>query len=103
MSPRAPAHMALLDVPFKLAQTVLAITEKIANTIQSGLERVSGIERDSSVLPPIDGPRDLDHALSEIANRTLRIVHFTPLAPGAITAGIDEWLQEFRFSFVFIH
>ncbi len=94
--------MALLDVPFKLAQTVLAITEKIANTIQSGLERVSGIERDSSVLPPIDGPRDLDHALSEIANRTLRIVHFTPLAPGAITAGIDEWLQEFRFSFGFI-
>jgi tetratricopeptide (TPR) repeat protein len=94
--------MNLLDVPFKLMKTVLTLTSKTAGTIQSGLERLSGIERDPSILPPVNGPRDLDHAFSELANRTMRIVHFTPLARGAIMAAIDEWLQELRFSFRFI-
>ena len=94
--------MTLLDVPVKVMKTVLTLAGKTAGTIQSGLERLSGIERDPCLLPPVNGPRDLDHALSELANQTMRILHFTPLAPGAIMAAIDEWLQEFRFSFRFV-
>src|SRR5262245_51196135 len=94
--------MTLLDVPVKVIKTVLTLAGKTAGTIQSGLERLSGIDRDPGLLPPVNGPRDLDHALSELANQTMRIVHFTPLAPGAIMSAIDEWLQEFRFSFRFV-
>ncbi len=93
---------ALLSVPGRAAQAGLAFTEMAAGGAQATLERATRIERDSSTLPPVAGPGDLDHALSELANRTLRIVHFAPISPGAISRAAREWLRAVRFSFGFV-
>src|SRR5215831_13077371 len=94
--------MNLFDISFRFAKAGLMLTEKTVSGLQTALERIAGIERDSSMLPPVDGPRDLDHALSEFANRTFRILHFTPFAPDAIATAIEEWLLAAKFSFGFI-
>jgi len=86
----------------KLSYTSLDITETTANAMQTILECFTGIERDSSMLPPLDGPRDLDTALSELGNRSLRIFHFTPSDPRAMPEAMWEWMQAARSSFRFI-
>ena len=91
-----------LTISVKLAEAGLAITESAANAAQTAVERVVGVNRDSSVLAPLDGPRDLDHAVSELANRTARIVHFTPSDPAAIPGAVDDWMRAAKFSFRFV-
>ena len=67
---------ALAGVPAKLAQMGLAMTDSAACAVQATLERAARLPKDPGLATPVDGPRDLDHALSEMANRTLRIIHF---------------------------
>ncbi len=98
--------MNLLDSLFgagmKLAQTGFAVAEAAAQSAQLAVERVTGLGRDSSVQPPTSGPRDLDRALSELANRTARIVHFTPPSLNALPEAAKNWLEAARFCFRFV-
>jgi tetratricopeptide (TPR) repeat protein len=93
---------SMLRIPAGLARKGLEITEIAASAAQATLERAVGIKRDRSTLPPLGGPADLDHALSELANRTTRIVHFTPAAIDAIPGAIRDWLRAASFSFRFM-
>jgi tetratricopeptide (TPR) repeat protein len=86
----------------KLAQAGLVMTETVLSAAQSTLERAIGMEADPGKLPPFKGPRDLDHATSEFANRTLRIVYFSPQDWAAIPAALKDWLRASRFSFEFV-
>jgi tetratricopeptide (TPR) repeat protein len=99
-------RMSLLNtfvaVPAELAQVCLAVTEVAASAAQATLERATGIKPDPGTLPPVEGPRDLDHAISELANRTLRIVHFTPLSWTAVPGAMKDWLRAAKCSFDFV-
>jgi tetratricopeptide (TPR) repeat protein len=86
----------------RVARTSLAGTEIGASAAQITLERAVGIQPDPGILPPLEGPRDLDHALSELANRTMRIIHFAPLAAESIPGVARDWLNAARFSFSFV-
>jgi len=100
------ARMSLSNIVIafssKLAQAGLAMTETVLQTAQDRLERTVGIEAAPNTLPPVKGPRDLDHAVSELANRTLRILHFTPLEWAAIPSAVKDWLRAAKFSFDFV-
>jgi tetratricopeptide (TPR) repeat protein len=93
---------SILMAPTRLARAGFALTELAASAVQATLERAAGIAPASSTLTPLEGPRDLDHALSELANRTLRIIHFAPMAAEAIPGAIREWLRAAGFSFRFM-
>jgi tetratricopeptide (TPR) repeat protein len=98
--------MSLIDsvliASARVARTSLAVTEIAASAAQITLERAVGIQSDPGILPPLEGPRDLDHALSELANRTMRIIHFAPLAAESIPGVARDWLNAARFSFGFV-
>src|SRR5580765_2166363 len=93
---------SILMAPTRLARAGFALTELAASAVQATLERAAGIAPASNTLTPLEGPRDLDHALSELANRTLRIIHFAPMAAEAIPGAIREWLRAAGFSFRFM-
>ncbi|HEX4604629.1 MAG TPA: FG-GAP-like repeat-containing protein [Candidatus Angelobacter sp.] len=93
---------SLLAAPAGLMRAGLGLAESIASAAQTTLERVARIETGTGKLPPLEGPQDLDHAFSELANRTMRIIHFTPAATEAVPVAIKEWLQAARFSFRFM-
>jgi len=86
----------------KLAQAGLVMTDTVLSGAQGTLERVIGMESDTGRLPPVEGPRDLDHAASELSNRSLRIIHFSSPHPAAIPGAIRDWLRFARFSFNFV-
>ncbi len=90
---------SILMAPTRLARAWFALTELAASAVQATLERAAGIAPASSTLTPLAGPRDLDHALSELANRTLRIIHFAPMAAEAIPGAIREVAAGGRFFF----
>ena len=93
---------SFLTLSVKMAEAGLAMTETAAGAAQNVLERVTGLRRDSGALAPLDGPRNLDHALSELANRTARIVHFTPADPAAIAGAVNDWMRAARLCFGFV-
>jgi hypothetical protein len=59
-------------------------------TAQNAIETFAGIPRDPGIAPPLNGPGDLDHAVSEVANRTARIVGVTPLEWPALPGAFQE-------------
>jgi tetratricopeptide (TPR) repeat protein len=93
---------ALASVPVKIAQMGLAMTDIAAGALQSTMERAARLPKDPGLATPVHGPRDLDHALSELANRTLRIIHFTPPSAAAVPDAVRQWLQAARFSLRFV-
>jgi tetratricopeptide (TPR) repeat protein len=93
---------SMLMVSARMVRAGLELAEAMASAAQTTLERAARIENDLGTLPPLQGPRDLDHSLSELANRTMRIIHFTPMATEAIPGAIREWLHAARFSFHFV-
>src|SRR5438270_694551 len=71
-------------------------------TEQSAIENTAGVDRDGGAQAPVDGPRDLDHALSDLANRTARIAYFMPRDPAALPGAVRSWLRAVNTSFRFV-
>src|SRR5258705_10087778 len=98
--------MSLFDTIFtlsvKMAEVGLIATETAIHAAQTTFEGVAGIGRDPDVAAPLDGPRDLDHAVSELANRTARIFHFTPTSPAALPGALEDWLRALKISFRYV-
>ena len=84
---------ALIKISTDLAETGLLVMDSAMRAAQGGIESLAG-QRPAGPLtePPVEGPRDLDSAISDLANRTARIARFTPFeiesAPTAVT---DSW------------
>ena len=98
--------MSLFDtivaVSAKMAEVGLIATETAITAAQTTLEGVAGIRRDPGVKAPVKDPRDLDHALSELANRTARIFHYTPANAAAVPGAIKDWLRALKTSFRYV-
>ena len=98
--------MTLFDSFLKLsagmAEVGLLATESAMKTAQSAIETIAGIPRDPGFAPPLNGPGDLDHAVSEVANRTARIVRVTPFEWPALPGAFQELLGVVRHSFGYV-
>src|SRR5579859_5286472 len=98
--------MTLFDSFLKLsagmAEVGLLATESAMKTAQSAIETIAGIPRDPGFAPPLNGPGDLDHAVSEVANRTARIVRVTPLEWPALPGAFQELLGVVKSSFGYV-
>ncbi len=93
---------SFVKMSVRMASAGFIATEATIKTAQSLIERVGGVSRDTEVLAPVNGARDLDHALSELANRTIRIAYFTPRDPAALPSAFQNWLRAVNSSFQFM-
>jgi hypothetical protein len=91
-----------LNISLKAAELGFIAAEAALKTAQNVMENAAGVRRDDNIHAPVNGPRDIDHALSELANRTARIVHYTPAHPEALPAAWTNWTRALRSCFEFV-
>jgi hypothetical protein len=98
--------MSLIDSFLKLsvgmAETGLLISESAMKAAQTTIETMAGIRRDPDMTAPVNGPKDLDHAVSELANCATRIFQMTPLEWHALPGAFQDLLGAARFSFQYV-
>lgn len=83
----------------RLAETGLTLSETAFRTAQDALDKLTGSPARAGAEAPVRGPADLDQALSELANRTARILYFTPPSAEAVPGAVEHWLKAVRTSF----
>jgi tetratricopeptide (TPR) repeat protein len=85
---------SLLQLPSQMIETGFSTMNAALETMQVVVETVTNQKRPGLLkAPPLDGPRDLDTAVAEFANRLATIVRFTSLDPaelGTVSQGIME-------------
>ncbi len=60
---------SLLKLSAGMAETGLLLADTAMKTAQTSIEKLADVKRDPEVSPPLEGPRDVDHAVSDLANR----------------------------------
>jgi len=93
---------SFLKMSAGMAEVGLLATESAMKTAQTAIETFAGIPRDPGFAPPMNGPGDMDHAVSEVANRTARIVRLTPLEWPALPGAFQELLGVVKSSFGYV-
>ena len=93
---------SLLKITTNVAETGLLMADSTLRTVQSSLESLVGQKRLDPPPTPLQGPSDVDLAVSEMANRAVRLLRFTPMEPGAIGKLGEELMEALRFSFGYV-
>ncbi len=98
-----PSEAGLLDSLIRwtapLAEAGLEAMDGALTGAQSILSRAVGEPVGAATAPPIDGPRNVDEATSELANRLLRSALRTPWRPDAVPEAAREVLDASLKSF----
>ncbi len=86
-----------------ILETGLLTVNAVLGTMQSAVETIAGQKRPAPLkAPPLNGPMDIDTAVSDFANRLARIVRFTPFDPGELTTASEEVVDAARRSFGYL-
>lgn len=80
----------LLANPARVLEAGLLAMNTVLNTMQLCLGALTGQDGEAFQSPPLHGPQDMDHAVSDFANRLARIARFTV----GDTAEVDKVFQE---------
>ena len=94
---------SLLRLPAGLIETGLMTMNAALGTMQTAVEALTGQPRGRRLTaPPIEGPTDIDTAVSEFANRLARIARFTPWDAGELGAASQQIADAARRSFGYL-
>ncbi|MEO7653778.1 MAG: FG-GAP-like repeat-containing protein [Bryobacteraceae bacterium] len=85
-----------------LAESAVVAADSVLTAAQARLDNLSGRKREADFRTPLSGPRNIDEAASDLANRTARLIRFTPADIRAIPAALQEWSRAARHSFGFL-
>jgi len=91
----------LIKFPVRLMQTGFAMAGTALHSAQTAIETVLDVRPANVTAAPFDGPPDLDHALSDLANRAARIVYFMPHDAEALPDAFRNLFAAARSSFRF--
>jgi ASPIC and UnbV/FG-GAP-like repeat len=93
----------LLKIPAGILEIGLTAMDGGGRTVQTALEALSGQGSDwARKTPPVNGPQNLDGALSDLANQLVRLGRITPLEGAEIGGLIRETLRSARRSFRYV-
>jgi hypothetical protein len=93
----------LFKLPADLLETGLLTMHAAIGTAQRGLEQVTGKSRVHEAGAPVDGPSDVDLAVSDFANRVARIARYAPAAASEVPRVSAEIADAARRSFSFVN
>ncbi len=82
-----------------IAQAALTLTGSALGTAQAALDDMLGTKAAPAARTPVNGPHNLDQAVSDLANRTARILYFTPHETKAIPGALKHLLGAAKASF----
>jgi tetratricopeptide (TPR) repeat protein len=88
-------------LPASLIEAGLITVQSALGAAQKTVEKISGQTRQPARDVPVDGPGDIDTAVSDFANRVARILRYTPLdvseIPGASSAIVAAARRAFSY------
>ncbi len=91
----------LLKLPSVMLETGLTMAQTTLETAQRALETLTGQEQGPLKGAPLDGPHDVDTAVSDFADRASRIARYMPLdvreIPGAARDLVDAARRAFGY------
>jgi hypothetical protein len=97
------AFTSLLRLPTGLLETGLMTMNAALGTMQAAVEAVTGQKTPAPLTaPPVNGPQDIDTAVSEFANRLARIARYSPWETGEIGSISRQVLAAARNSFGYV-
>src|SRR5438874_809292 len=98
-----PSPLAqLLKIPSALIETGLVTMGSALSAAQRTVEMAMGQSRGPLKAPPVNGPADIDAAVSEFMNRVARIARYTPLSASEFSKASGDVLAAARRSFQYI-
>src|SRR5712671_6811661 len=93
----------LLQISGDMLETGLMAVHTALETMQGAVETITNQKRAGQLTaPPVDGPKDIDSAVSDFANRMTRIAWFTPWDTAELGAASQEILAAARRSFGYV-
>jgi len=94
---------ALFQMPVSLIETGLLTMNAALGTMQTAVEAITGQKHAGQLTaPPLQGPTDIDTAVSEFANRLSRIARFTHWEASHVGAASRDILEAARRSFGYL-
>src|SRR5207249_5211670 len=94
---------SILKITSQFAETGLLAVDTAMRTMQTGIGSLVGQQPPTPLTaPPVEGPRDLDSAISDLANRTARIARFTPFEIESAPRAVTEFVEAARRSFSYL-
>jgi hypothetical protein len=94
------AFDSLFASPPSLLEAELMAMNSVLQTMQNTVGRLTGRKSyEPPRTPPVNGPTDVDTAVSEFANRLARVVRFTPFEAAELGSAFDKVLSAARISF----
>src|SRR5215813_6502726 len=98
-----PSPLAqLLKIPTALIETGLVTMGSALSAAQRTVEKAMGQSKGPLKAPPVNGPADIDAAVSEFMNRVARIARYTPLAASEFAKASVDIVDAARRSFKYI-
>ena len=94
---------SLIKIPATFLEAGLVAMNSGVRTVQASIETLAGQKSDPGMSgPPVNGPENLDNAVSDFANRLVRIGRMTPLEAPEIVKAMGEVVQSARRSFGYL-
>jgi tetratricopeptide (TPR) repeat protein len=93
----------MLKMPVSMMEASLLAMKASVRTLQDGVETLSGhktVKKHNA--PPLQGPQDLDQAISAFANHLLRIARLTRPQTEDLTSAIEQAIHAARQSFAYL-
>ncbi len=92
----------LFKAPAALLESGLLAAHSAIGTAQRGIELVTGQTRAPEAGAPVNGPTDIDIAVSDFANRLARIVRYTSTGASEVSRVSSDVAEAARRSFGFV-
>jgi hypothetical protein len=94
--------MQFMKIPSSLIETGLVTMGSALSAMQRTVEMAMGQSKGPLKAPPVNGPADIDAAVSEFMNRVARIVRYTPLSASEFAKASGDVVDAARRSFHYI-
>ena len=94
---------SLLKLTAGIAESGLLIADTAMKSVQSSVETLAGIQRSAPNQPPLDGPIDVDNAVSDLLNRVARIGRFSVMEVNDLPKALGQLIEAFQYSFNYVN
>ena len=88
--------------PFKWLETGLITVQNVMGTAQRAVDQVTGQQHRQLKAPPVNGPEDIDTAVSEFVDHLARIVRYSPKDFAHLPTASGQVVDAARKSFGFL-
>src|SRR5580698_6800824 len=101
-SPMSSPFSSLLKLPYSILETGLVTMGSALSTAQRVVETAMGQKKEQLKGAPVNGPADIDNAVSDFMNGVARIARYTPMSAADFARAWSDIFTAAKKSFSYI-